>query len=172
MRARAGSRAAEGLGTGRHHRQRRRRRCFRCSSLHNSASGALSASSANPYTNPTPNANPNPNFNLNPNPYPLDVYHCQVAQCRGSRTPPQSNGQRHARLAEVDTTLSHDGVSATSGSDTCGMPSAGLARNEEEAAPARSLRTKQWTAFSVFCERLQAALREEYPDTTAGCVLG
>ena len=48
------------------------------------------------------------------------------------------------------------------------LSSAGLARDEQ--APARSLRNKQWTAFSVFRERLQVALQEEYPDTTAGCV--
>ncbi len=48
------------------------------------------------------------------------------------------------------------------------MWSAGVARDED--APARSLRNKQWTAFGVFRERLQAALQEEYPDTTAGCV--
>ena len=40
-----------------------------------------------------------------------------------------------------------------------------------ESLPARSLRSKQWTAFGVFCERLRAALHEEDPDTTAGCAV-
>ena len=39
------------------------------------------------------------------------------------------------------------------------------------ATPARAVRSKQWTGFSVFCERLRAALREEFPNCTAGCDL-